>query len=85
MYRYVCPHCLRTFVDEVYIDDGFCWECGEGLKVIPKTEVETFCSKCKIATAIIAPMCDWKQCECGFTLEKNGTIYEAKEKHEETN
>ncbi len=36
MYRYVCSHCLRTFLDEEYDEEKFCWKCGEGLEVIPK-------------------------------------------------
>jgi len=38
MYRYVCPNCLRTFLDTKYYEDGFCWKCGQGLEVIPKEE-----------------------------------------------
>jgi hypothetical protein len=38
-YRYVCPNCLRTFLDYVYDENRFCWKCGEGLEVIPKNEV----------------------------------------------
>lgn len=37
-WRYVCPHCLRTFLSNEYDEDLFCWECGEGLIVIPKRE-----------------------------------------------
>lgn len=36
MYRYVCPHCLRTFVTVDYTEEWFCWKCGQGLEVIPK-------------------------------------------------
>lgn len=36
IYRYVCPHCLRTFLDKLYNEDLFCWKCGQGLEVIPK-------------------------------------------------
>ena len=35
-YRYVCPHCLRTFLSNEYHEDWFCWECGQALEVIPK-------------------------------------------------
>lgn len=40
MYRYVCPHCLRTWLDEEYKDNQFCWKCGQGRLVIvpPKEE-----------------------------------------------
>lgn len=37
-YRYVCPHCLRTFRDNKYSEELFCWKCGQGLIVIPKKE-----------------------------------------------
>jgi hypothetical protein len=33
--RYVCTNCLRTFLDEVREVGRFCWECGEGLVLIP--------------------------------------------------
>jgi len=36
MFRYVCPHCLRTFIDEEYSEDKRCWECSQQLEVIPK-------------------------------------------------
>ena len=35
-WRYVCPHCLRTFVSTEYHEDWFCWKCGQGLDVVPK-------------------------------------------------
>jgi DNA-directed RNA polymerase subunit RPC12/RpoP len=34
-YRYVCPNCLRTFIDNKRDEELFCWKCGEKLKVIP--------------------------------------------------
>ena len=37
-WRYICPHCLRTFLDCVYDDDRFCYKCGQHLEVIPKQE-----------------------------------------------
>lgn len=36
MHRYVCSHCLRTFIDEEYSEEYFCWKCGQKLEVIPK-------------------------------------------------
>lgn len=35
VFRYVCPNCLHTFLDKSRQQDKFCWECGEGLIVIP--------------------------------------------------
>jgi rRNA maturation endonuclease Nob1 len=28
-YRYVCPNCNRTFLDDHIEHDKFCWHCGE--------------------------------------------------------
>ncbi len=39
-YRYVCPHCLRTFLDTKYSEEEFCWQCGQGLAVVPKMSQE---------------------------------------------
>jgi len=33
-YRYVCPLCLKTFLDDDYQEDGFCWSCDEPLVII---------------------------------------------------
>ena len=33
-HRYVCPRCLRTFIEEEYHDDWVCWKCGELLTAI---------------------------------------------------
>jgi len=33
MYRYVCPNCLKTFLEEKRHLDWFCWKCGE--RVLP--------------------------------------------------
>lgn len=35
IFRYVCPNCLRTFLDKARQEDKYCWKCGEGLIVIP--------------------------------------------------
>ena len=40
MYRYVCPHCLRTFLSRELLVDPFCWKCGQGLEVIPRVKKE---------------------------------------------
>lgn len=32
--RYVCPLCLRTFLDYEYQKDPFCWKCGNSLVTI---------------------------------------------------
>jgi len=60
IYRYVCPHCLRTFVDSEYSEDQFCWECGQGLQVIPKEEnvewvksSEKMPKECKLVLGIV--------------------------------
>lgn len=36
--RYVCPNCLRTFLDNVVDPNRFCWKCGQQLKAIGKNE-----------------------------------------------
>jgi rRNA maturation endonuclease Nob1 len=41
MFRYVCPHCLRTFLSDVALEDPFCWECGQSLVRIPKEDYES--------------------------------------------
>lgn len=37
-FRYVCPHCLRTFLDDKAEEDRFCWKCGEKLIVVGNYE-----------------------------------------------
>jgi len=44
-WRYVCPYCLRTFVDNNYHEDMACWECGFTLEVIPKRDSEVALSR----------------------------------------
>jgi len=39
-WRYVCPHCLRTFLANEYNEDWFCWKCGQGLEVIPREDLK---------------------------------------------
>lgn len=39
MYRYVCPNCLRTFLDKRKQDNMFCWNCGEEMVRIGKENV----------------------------------------------
>lgn len=29
--RYCCPNCLKTFADNTFLADRFCWKCGETL------------------------------------------------------
>ena len=40
MYRYVCPNCLRTFVQEKKEDGLFCWKCGQELVRVPNNNRE---------------------------------------------
>lgn len=35
IYRYICPNCLRTFLDEKGEKDRLCYNCGDILIVIP--------------------------------------------------
>jgi len=39
MFRYVCPNCLRTFVEKHKRDDFICWNCGELMERIGKKDV----------------------------------------------
>lgn len=41
MYRYVCPNCLRTFIDKIFNESLFCWKCGQSLVVIPSEKTKT--------------------------------------------
>jgi hypothetical protein len=36
MYRYVCPKCLETELNETYDEEMICWKCEQVLLVIPK-------------------------------------------------
>lgn len=36
MFRYVCPSCLRTELNEMYDEEMDCWDCNKILLVIPK-------------------------------------------------
>lgn len=35
IYRYVCPNCLRTFLDNIK-EKKFCWKCGQDMECIGK-------------------------------------------------
>lgn len=39
MFRYVCPNCLRTFIEKKKNDQMLCWNCGEIMMRIDKKEV----------------------------------------------
>jgi hypothetical protein len=38
IYRYCCPNCLRTFLDNIKDDERFCWKCGQKLTYVPHDE-----------------------------------------------
>ena len=40
MYRYVCPNCLHTFLEEGRRTDLFCWKCGQHIIPIGKEEMQ---------------------------------------------
>lgn len=29
MHRFICPHCLRTFLEESSNEGWICWKCGD--------------------------------------------------------
>lgn len=42
MFRYVCPSCLETEINEIYDEEMICWKCEQVLLVIPKRKEEYY-------------------------------------------